>query len=57
MAHMNGSEVGFVAAPGEPAVQEQVRPTTQLGLALQRLEAEARSVDPQSCVARFGSAF
>jgi hypothetical protein len=47
---MNGLLTGSDLAVAEP---EQ----TQLSIALQRIKDEALPIDPQSCVARFGSAF
>jgi hypothetical protein len=56
---MNGLEVGLANTPSEPAALELLLPVsdTQLGIALRRVQVEACSIDPQSCVARFGSAF
>jgi hypothetical protein len=59
VAHVNGLEAGSADTLSESAALEQLLPisNTQLGIALRRLQDEARTIDPQSCVARFGSAF
>jgi hypothetical protein len=57
---MNGLEAGSVdTLDTDPAIWEKMlrAGNTQLDIALERLRDEACAVDPQSAVARFGSAW
>jgi hypothetical protein len=58
VAHVNRLEARPADVREESAALDRLSArNTQLGIALRRLEDEARPIDPQACVARFGSAF